>query len=64
VPEGEISIDDPRAEDVRALLERHLAFAKANTPPDDVHALEADGLLDPAITAPSASIARSSESER
>jgi len=50
VPEGEISIDDPRAEDVRELLERHLAFAKSNTPPEDVHALEVDGLLDPALT--------------
>jgi putative acetyltransferase len=50
VPEGEISIDDPRAEAVRELLERHLAFAKSNTPPEDVHALEVDGLLDPAVT--------------
>jgi putative acetyltransferase len=50
VPEGEIAIDDPRADDVRALLERHLAFARANTPPEDVHALDLDGLLDPAIT--------------
>ena len=50
MPDDEISIDDPQAADVRALLERHLAFATANTPPEDVHALEADGLLDPAIT--------------
>jgi putative acetyltransferase len=50
VPEGEISIEDPRAEDVRELLERHLAFAKSHTPPEDVHALEIDGLLDPAVT--------------
>jgi putative acetyltransferase len=50
VPDGLISIDDPRADDVRALLERHLAFAKANTPPEDVHALEVDALLDPAVT--------------
>jgi putative acetyltransferase len=50
VPEGEIAIDDPRAEDVRALLERHLSFARANTPPEDIHALDLDGLLDPAIT--------------
>lgn len=26
-PEGQVSADDPRAPDVRALLERHLAFA-------------------------------------
>jgi putative acetyltransferase len=50
VPEGEISIDDPRAGDVRALLERHLAFANTHSPPEDVHALDLDGLLDPAIT--------------
>jgi putative acetyltransferase len=50
VPDGEISIDDPRAEDVRELMERHLAFAHSNTPPEDVHALDVDGLLDPAIT--------------
>ncbi len=48
--DGEISIDDPRAEDVRELLGRHLAFARANTPPEDVHALDLDGLLDPAVT--------------
>ena len=50
VPEGEISIDDPLAEDVRELLERHLAFATSHTPPEDVHALDVDGLRDPAIT--------------
>jgi putative acetyltransferase len=46
---GEISIDDPRGEDVRALLERHLAFANLHSPPEDVHALDVEGLLDPAI---------------
>lgn len=46
----EIAVDDPRAEDVRALLERHLAFTHATTPPEDVHALDIDGLLDPAVT--------------
>jgi putative acetyltransferase len=50
VAEFEIAIDDPRAEDVRALLQRHLAFANSHSPPEDVHALEVDGLLDPAIT--------------
>jgi putative acetyltransferase len=45
-----IEVDDPRRDDVRALLERHLAFAKAVTPPEDVHALELDGLLDPSVT--------------
>jgi len=50
VPKGEISIDDPRAADVRELLGHHLAFARSNTPPADVHALDLDGLLDPAVT--------------
>jgi putative acetyltransferase len=48
--EAEISIDDPRAEDVRELLERHLEFANAHSPPEDVHALDVDALLDPAVT--------------
>jgi putative acetyltransferase len=50
VPEGEISVDDPQADDVRRLLERHLAFANTHSPPEDVHALDVAGLLDPAIT--------------
>ncbi|MBA2516215.1 MAG: GNAT family N-acetyltransferase [Solirubrobacterales bacterium] len=48
--QGRISIDDPRAPDVRALLERHLAFANSHSPPEDVHALDVDALLDPAVT--------------
>lgn len=50
MPEGEISIDDPRAGDVRELLERHLAFAHRHTPPEDVYALGVEGLVDPAVT--------------
>ena len=50
VPEGEISVDDPRSPDVRALLERHLTFALSTTPPEHSFALDVDGLLDPAIT--------------
>jgi putative acetyltransferase len=45
-----IAPDDPRADDVRALLERHLEFAFEHTPPVDVHALDLDGLLEPGIT--------------
>ena len=45
-----IAIDDPRAADVRALLEQHLAFNYAQTPPADVHALDLTGLLSPAVT--------------
>ena len=48
--EGQISIDDPRAPDVGAMLDRHLAFNNAHSPPEDVHALDVDGLLDPSVT--------------
>jgi putative acetyltransferase len=50
VSAGRIASDDPRAGDVRALIARHLEFARAASPPESVFALEADGLLDPAIT--------------
>jgi putative acetyltransferase len=46
----EIAVDDPRASDVRELLERHLEFARSTSPPEDTHALDVDGLLDPAVT--------------
>jgi putative acetyltransferase len=45
-----IEVDDPRRDDVRSLLAQHLAFARKVTPPEDVHALDLDGLLDPTIT--------------
>ena len=45
-----VAQDDPRADDVRALLEAHLGFANEHSPPEDVHALDLDGLLDPAVT--------------
>lgn len=47
---GQIAADDPRANDVRALLDRHLTFALETTPPEHAFALGIDGLLDPAIT--------------
>ena len=47
---GTVAIDDPRREDVRALLELHLTFATGQVPPEDAHALDADGLLDPSVT--------------
>jgi putative acetyltransferase len=50
VPRSQIGPDDPRAQDVRQLLEHHLAFVNAQSPPEDVHALDLDGLLDPAVT--------------
>jgi putative acetyltransferase len=45
-----IAPDDPAAEDVRALLSRHLAFARATTLPEEVYALDVDRLLEPAVT--------------
>jgi putative acetyltransferase len=45
-----IEVDDPRRDDVRALLEQHLEFVHEVTPPEDIHALDLDGLLDPAVT--------------
>jgi len=45
-----IAPDDPRADDVRALLERHLAFANTHSRPEDVHALDVDALVDPAVS--------------
>lgn len=45
-----IAPDDPRAADVRAVLAAHLTFAHASSPPEDVHALDVDGLLHPSIT--------------
>ncbi|HEX6449123.1 MAG TPA: GNAT family N-acetyltransferase [Trebonia sp.] len=47
---GRITADDPRAPDVRALLERHLTFALETTPPEHSFALDIEGLLNPAIT--------------
>lgn len=45
-----IAIEDPRTDDVVALLTRHLEFARSTTPPELVFALDLDGLRDPAIT--------------
>jgi putative acetyltransferase len=45
-----IEVTDPREADVRQLLERHLTFAGHHSPPEHVHALHVDALVDPAIT--------------
>lgn len=50
VPEFAIAVENPREDDVRRLVERHLQFGRSHSPPEDAHALEVDGLLDPAIT--------------
>jgi putative acetyltransferase len=45
-----IAVADPNAADVRALLERHLAFAREVTPPEHVHALDTGAWSDPDLT--------------
>jgi len=45
-----IAADDPTADDVRAVLARHLAFAQEVTPPEGVFALDVEGLVDPDVT--------------
>ena len=50
VTAAEIMVDDPRKPEVRAILERHLAFCLSETPPEHSFALNVDGLLDPAVT--------------
>ncbi len=45
-----IAVDDPRSEDVLTLLQRHLDFARAASPPEDTHALDGTGLLHPSVT--------------
>jgi putative acetyltransferase len=49
-PDDVIATDDPRTDDVRALLSDHLAFAAEMTPARHVHAVGINGLRDPAIT--------------
>lgn len=45
-----IAPDDPRSDDVRALLEAHLALMRATSRPEDVHALDVDALCSPSIS--------------
>ncbi len=47
---SEITVDDPRRPEVRALLERHLTFCLSETPPEHSFALDSGELLDPAVT--------------
>lgn len=48
--ELDIAIADPTIDDVRALVDHHRRFGRRHTPPEDAHALEVDGLIDPALT--------------
>lgn len=45
-----IAVEDPRVDDVRELLERHLRFAREVTPPGHVFALDVERSLDPHVT--------------
>src|SRR5215469_9878770 len=45
-----ITVEDPQAPDVGAVLARHLAVMHEATPPAHVHALPAERLQDPAVT--------------
>ena len=46
----EFAIEDPRTPDVAELLARHLAFAHESSPVCHVHALDLDGLCEPAVS--------------
>lgn len=46
----EIGIDDPRADDVRALLAIHLGFARTVTPAEYSFALDVEQLIERAVT--------------
>jgi putative acetyltransferase len=50
MPTWSINQDDPHSQDVVSLLQRHLDFARSITPPEDVHALDLEGLSGPDIT--------------
>ena len=45
-----IAEEDPRHDDVVALLERHVAHNLEHSPPEHCHFLDLDGLLDPSVT--------------
>jgi len=45
-----IAVDDPRSDDVRTLLDRHLAFSRQGSPLGHDHALDIEDLLDPSVT--------------
>lgn len=47
--ELDIAVADPERYDVRELVTRHLRFGRLHSPPEDAHALEVDGLLDPTV---------------
>ena len=46
----DLAPDDPRRDDVTDLLTEHLADMHATSPPESIHALDVDALVDPRIT--------------
>jgi len=46
----EFRLDDLQGEEIRALLQLHLASAQQHSPPESVHALDVDGLRQPGVT--------------
>jgi putative acetyltransferase len=48
--EPTIDIDDPASDDVRLMLQEHLAFAHEVTPAGHAHALDIESLRAPAVT--------------
>jgi putative acetyltransferase len=46
----EFRLDDLRGDEIRGLLSEHLASALEHSPPESVHALDVDGLRQPAVT--------------
>ena len=49
-PALRFSVDDLSGEPTRALIARHLAGMRADSPPESVHALDVDRLRAPAVT--------------
>jgi len=49
VSQPEISTADPRTDEIRGLLERHLSHAQSHVPARDRHALDADALVDAGV---------------
>ncbi len=45
-----LAVDSPARDDVRALLDEHLADMYATSPPESVHALDHTALLAPSVT--------------
>ena len=45
-----IAVADPAEPEIVALLQEHLRDMRATSPPESVHALDLDGLRDPAVT--------------